>query len=63
MKNRADREDAATISIDEAASIIGVGRNQAYAAAKRGELPVIRVGKRYLVLKAALKRLLQEESA
>jgi excisionase family DNA binding protein len=63
LKRRAKREDAATISIDEAARIMGVGRNQAYAAAKRGQLPVIRVGRRYLVLKAALKRLLQEEAA
>jgi excisionase family DNA binding protein len=34
-----------TISIAEAARRLGIGRNQAYAAARRGEIPVIEFGR------------------
>ena len=44
----------ATTSVEAAAKTLGIGRNQAYAAAARGELPVIRMGKRLLVPLAAL---------
>ena len=49
-----------TTTIVEAAKVLGVGRNQAYEAARRGEIPTIRIGKRLLVPLAALERLLQE---
>jgi excisionase family DNA binding protein len=48
-----------TQTIDEAAKELGIGRNQAYAAAKRGQIPTIRIGKRILVLKEPLKRMLE----
>jgi excisionase family DNA binding protein len=48
----------ATMTVGAAAKILGIGRNQAYAAAARGELPVIRIGKRLLVRIAALERLI-----
>jgi excisionase family DNA binding protein len=48
-----------TISVKEAAKLLGIGRNQAYEAAKRGEIPVIRIGKRVLVPVAALERKLR----
>ena len=51
----------ATTSV-EAAATLGIGRNQAYAAAARGELPVIRMGKRLLVPLAALERLLHRNT-
>ena len=47
-----------TQSIDDAARDLGIGRNQAYAAAKRGEIPTIRIGKRILVLREPFKRML-----
>lgn len=47
-----------TFTVEEAARILGLGRNTAYVAARRGELPTIRIGKRYVVPKAALERLL-----
>jgi excisionase family DNA binding protein len=46
------------MTVGAAAKILGIGRNQAYAAAARGELPVIRIGKRLLVPIAALERLI-----
>ena len=50
--------DKLTFSVDETAKILGVGRNSAYEAIARGEIPVVKVGKRLLVPKAALERLL-----
>jgi excisionase family DNA binding protein len=48
-----------TLSVKEAAKLLGVGRNKAYEAARRGEIPTIRIGKRILVPVAALERMLQ----
>lgn len=52
-----------TLRVEEAAAILGIGRNAAYSAAKRGELPTIKVGRRILVPAAALDRLLAEAGA
>jgi excisionase family DNA binding protein len=54
----ASQGEPKTTTIDEAAKVLGIGRNQAYAAAKRGEIPIIRIGKRILVLREPLKRML-----
>jgi excisionase family DNA binding protein len=40
-----------TMTIEEAARVLGVGRNKAYEAAHRGEIPTIKIGKRILVLR------------
>jgi excisionase family DNA binding protein len=48
-----------TLTITEASRALGVSRNKAYEAAKRGEIPTIKIGKRILVLRAALDRMLQ----
>ena len=44
-----------TMTIPEAARKLGIGRNQGYEAAKNGEIPTIRIGKRLLVPIAALE--------
>jgi excisionase family DNA binding protein len=56
-------EDRKTYKIEEAARLLGIGRNQAYLAAKTGELPIIKMGARLLVPKAALDRMLAGEAA
>lgn len=43
----------------DTARILGVSKASAYAAAARGEIPTIRVGRRLLVPTAALRRMLQ----
>jgi excisionase family DNA binding protein len=48
-----------TISVEEAGRILGVSRGAAYAYAKEGSLPTIRLGKRLLVPKSALDKMLQ----
>ena len=47
-----------TVSLEDAAREIGIGRSTAYAAARRGEIPVIRMGRRLLVSRVALDQLL-----
>jgi excisionase family DNA binding protein len=48
-----------TLKIEEAAKILGIARNTAYDAVKTGQLPTIKIGKRLLVPKVALDRLLE----
>lgn len=38
------------VSIEEAAALIGVSRNTAYALAREGKLPVVKIGMRRLVV-------------
>jgi excisionase family DNA binding protein len=45
-------------TIDEVAKILRLSRIGAYAAAKRGDIPTIKIGRRILVPLAALERLL-----
>jgi excisionase family DNA binding protein len=50
----------ATYTNAEAAKKLGIGKNSAYEAAKRGDIPVVKVGKRLLVPMVALERMLTE---
>jgi excisionase family DNA binding protein len=50
-----------TYTLTEAASQLGISRALAYEAAQRGELPVCRIGRRVLVPRAALLRLLGQD--
>ena len=50
--------DRKTLSIPEAARVLGIGRSAAYQAARAGELPTIRIGRRVLVPVVALERVL-----
>lgn len=54
-----DAKERKTQSIRETAKILGIGVNQAYEAARRGEIPTIKIGKRILVPVAAFERMLQ----
>jgi excisionase family DNA binding protein len=47
-----------TMKVEEAGKVIGISRGAAYARAKDGSLPTIRMGKRLLVPRAALDKLL-----
>jgi excisionase family DNA binding protein len=52
-----------TCTIEEAAKILKIARGSAYAAARRGDLPVIDIGRRRLVLWEPLMRMLDGASA
>ena len=47
-----------TYTIEETAKVLGVGRGTAYEAARRGEIPTLKVGRRLLVPRHALERML-----
>lgn len=47
-----------TIRIPDAARLLGIGRDAAYAAAERGEIPTLRLGRRLVVPVPKLLRLL-----
>lgn len=44
----------ATISVEKAAQVLGLGRTAAYEAARRGEFPTRRLGRRLVVPVPAL---------
>ena len=50
--------DRKAVSVIEAARLLGIGKNLAYDAVARGEIPSIRVGGRILVSIAAIDRML-----
>ena len=51
-----------TRTIPEAAELLGIGRGSAYEAARTGQLPTIRIGRRLLVPLAALEKILDQGS-
>jgi excisionase family DNA binding protein len=51
-----------TMPVEQAAKILQIGRNAAYSAVARGEIPHIRIGKRILVLADPLDRMLAGEA-
>ena len=50
-----------TVTVAEAAKILGIGRALAYQAAATGDLPTVRVGRRILVPLARLKDMLASD--
>jgi excisionase family DNA binding protein len=57
--------DRRTYSVDEAAELLGISRNTAFVLARENKLPVptVRVGKRLLLVRAALDRFLSGGAA
>jgi excisionase family DNA binding protein len=51
-----------TMTVEEAAEIIGISRTSAYLCAARGELPTRRFGRRVLVLVAPFLAMLGDET-
>jgi excisionase family DNA binding protein len=54
--------DRKTIDVPEAAQQLGLSRNAAYEAVRRGEIPAVRIGRRLFVPRDAIDRLLAEAS-
>lgn len=60
---RNDDEHKLAISIPAAAKPLGISRNLAYQLARSGELPSVRLGRRLIVPKIALDKILGSVSA
>jgi excisionase family DNA binding protein len=49
-----------TLTVDQAATVLSISRWSAYDMARRGEIPVVRLGRRVLVPTARLRAMLGE---
>jgi excisionase family DNA binding protein len=56
---RWDGSERLTLSVEQAGRLLGLSRGAAYARAVDGSLPTVRLGKRLLVPKSALQKMLQ----
>lgn len=52
-----------TLTVEEAAEILGISRAFAYKLVKRDELPIVRLGRRVVVPRRALETMLGSEDA
>ena len=59
---RSSNRDRLVLTIAEAAEVLGVSRAFAYELAARGEIPVLRLGRRRLVPRKALLQMVGEEA-
>lgn len=53
-------DESLTMTVPEVAAALKIGRGLAYEAVRRGEIPVIRVGRRLLIPRRALAKLLEQ---
>lgn len=49
-----------TLTIEETARLLGIGRQLAYEQVKTGNIPALKIGRRLLVPRIALEKMLQE---
>jgi excisionase family DNA binding protein len=47
-----------TLTVEQAAELLGIGRNQTYEAVARGEVPAMRIGRRWIIPTVRLLKLL-----
>ena len=55
-------EDSLTMSLSQAARLLGISPNNALNAAKKGQIPFIRIGRLYRVPKVRLMALINGEA-
>ena len=55
--------DRWTVTVEEAAQMLGISRSSAYECVRRGELRALRLGRRLVVPRAALEELLGVSTA
>ena len=63
QKSAPNQPEGRVKTLNEVASLLRISRGSAYEAAKRKEIPTIRIGRRLLVPSDALERLLSGNPA
>ena len=53
------KQENLTMTVEEAAAALNISRSLAYEAARDGRIPTIRIGRRLLVSRHALEKLLE----
>ncbi len=56
-------EPSLTMTVSEVAKLLGISRSTAYEAVARGEIPVLEIGRRKLVARAWITRMIETASA
>ena len=56
-------DEALTLSIPKAAKMLGISKYSAYEAVRRGDIPVLQIGKLRRVPKAQLMRIIEGKGA
>jgi len=59
---RARASAGATMSVEEAADVLGIGRDAAYRGVRAKTIPALRIGRFWRVPRVALDRMLQGEA-
>jgi len=54
-----DKSEALTISVETAGRLLGISRGLAYELASQGLLPTLRLGRRLVVPRKALEKMLE----
>jgi excisionase family DNA binding protein len=54
-------EDRRTLTVDEAARLLGISRNSAFRAVHRGQLAAVRIGRRILIPRDRFEVLIGQE--
>jgi len=57
-KLEAKMEEKVVLTVDECAKYLGISRPQAYLGVHNGSIPSLRIGKRIIISKVALEKLL-----
>jgi len=58
--DKAKQDQKLTYTVPEVAKLLGLSRAATYAAARNGQIPSIRIGRRIIILKIALERMLND---
>lgn len=53
-------DERLTLTVEEAAKMLGIGRNLCYERVKTGDLPSIKIGRRILIPRRALEKFLEQ---
>jgi excisionase family DNA binding protein len=54
------RPNCATMTVPEAAAVLGISESATYDAAARGELPAVKIGRRVLIVRDRLMDMLHD---
>jgi excisionase family DNA binding protein len=55
--------DRKTLTVEETARVLGIGRSTAFAAVRDGTIPAVRIGRRWLIPRNSLEGLLSNARA
>ena len=58
--DKQQKEESLTLTVNEVAHLLGLSRGAAYEAVHTGQIPSIRIGRRIIIPRVALIKMLEE---